>query len=560
MGKRWIWLAAAIAGAVTVGVALGRPAQARLTDLSVYLGAVGGLADGDSLYDFTRGAAPFTYPPFAALIFTPLTWLPVPVVQVAWTLVTLATIAALATLVMRSSWTGLLSRAPDTNDQAPPSLNQAPQTRSPAAETRIRATTSLKTRNPTTTTLNPADETRSSTTATPSKETTSRSHAQETRDRATATHSPATASLNQALGTRGPATERRKRATTSPNHASETRSRATTSLSQAVGTRGLPADGRSGATTPLNIAAETRDPATTSLMRTGGVRGLARQVFDRATARVWGRAGMTAVAALALVLSAPVSSNLKYGQVSLFLVVLVLADLLLLRRTGWNGVLIGIAAAVKLTPLIFVPLLWFSGRRKAAVTAAMTFGGCALIGALALPGDSWRFWTGEIFHVSRLGYITGVGNQSLNGALMRLDVPDHARSVLVLVIGGGIVVAGLVRAVRLVDEGHWLGAAVVVGAASVVLSPVSWTHHQVWLVLAALLPIAGPGWARKAWPAIVLAVMILPVTALPMLSEVRLVLAIGVAALVPLYDGTRRWDGIRTPPTSAGGRRAVTVA
>lgn len=389
MARRWIWIAVAVTGVISAGAALGRPAQARLTDLSVYLGAVGGLAEGSSLYDFTRGAAPFTYPPFAALMFTPLTWAPVPVVQVTWTLASLATVAALASLVI-----GSLPRNPE------------PAGRRPPAPTR-RAT--------------------------------------------------ATAALN----------------------------------------------------------------------------GL------------WTGPAMTAVAALALTVSAPISSDIKYGQVSLFLAALVLADLLLLRRTGWNGVLIGIAAAVKLTPLIFVPLLWFCGRKRAAVTAAMTFAGCAMIGALALPGDSWRFWTDEISQVSRLGYITGVGNQSLNGALMRLEVPDHARSVLVLAIGGGIAAAGLVRGVRLARENHWLGAGVVVGAASVVLSPVSWTHHQVWLVLAALLPVAGPGWVRLGWPATVLAVMILPVTALEPLSESRLLLAIAVAALIPLHDGTRLATGTR---------------
>ncbi|GAB2565807.1 hypothetical protein Aab01nite_47040 [Paractinoplanes abujensis] len=390
MGKRWMWLTTALTGAVTAAVVLGKPVDARLTDLSVYLGAVGGLADGDSLYDFTRGAAPFTYPPFAALVFTPLTWVPVPVVQIAWTVVTLAAVAALAVLVMRG-----------------------------------RAT----------------------------------------------------------------------------------------------------ADG----------AGNTRGQAMTAAPASGPA--------------------ASAIAALVLVLSAPISSNLKYGQVSLFLVVLVLTDVLLLRRTGANGVLIGIAAAVKLTPLIFIPLLWFSGRRRAAVVATLTFAGCGLVGALALPGDSWRFWTGELFHVSRLGYITGAGNQSLNGALMRLDVPDHARSVLVLAIGGGIVAAALIRAVRLAGEKYWLGATVVVGAAGIVLSPVSWTHHQVWLVLAALLPVAGPAWVRAAWPAVVVTVMLLP-----LVGESRLLLAVAVAALVPVYDGTRRWDGIRTPPTSAGGRRAVTVA
>jgi len=89
------------------------------------------------------------------------------------------------------------------------------------------------------------------------------------------------------------------------------------------------------------------------------------------------------------------------------------------------------------------------------------------------------------------------------------------------------------RAARLGRQGDWLSATVVVGAASIVLSPVSWTHHQVWLVMAALLPVRGPVWA---WRAAVLTVMILPVTALgpPVWSNARLLTAIVIACLVPL--------------------------
>ena len=33
----------------------------------------------------------------------------------------------------------------------------------------------------------------------------------------------------------------------------------------------------------------------------------------------------------------------------------------------WRGVAIGVAAGVKLTPLIFIPYLWLIGRRRAAI-------------------------------------------------------------------------------------------------------------------------------------------------------------------------------------------------
>ncbi len=259
-----------------------------------------------------------------------------------------------------------------------------------------------------------------------------------------------------------------------------------------------------------------------------------------------------------LVLSAPVSSDLKYGQVSIFLAAGIAVDLLVLRRSRWQGLLIGLAAAIKLTPLIFIPLLWLAGRRRAAVLATATFAACGAVAGLALPGDSWRFWTAEMSHVSRLGYITSAGNQSLNGALLRFELSAPVRSAIVLVAGGAIAALALHRVARLARAGDWSSALVLTGAAGVVLSPVSWTHHQIWLVLAALLPVRGSAWARRAWPALVLVVMLLPVPALgsPLCGNARLLLAITIAVLLPLCRPVR--PGL-DPPAARGSLRAVEV-
>ncbi len=346
------WLLTAAVAAVTVVAALRRPPHVRLSDLSVYLGAARGPAGGASLYDFAHGGAPFTYPPFAGLLFRPLTWLPTPGVQVLWSLATVAAVAGVAILV-RQRHAGAL--------------------------------------------------------------------------------------------------------------------------------------------------------------------------------------------ALVLMLSAPVASNLRFGQISFLLAGLVLVDVLALRRTPWFGVLIGLAAAIKLTPLILVPLLWCAGRRAAAATAIAVFAGCAVIGTIVLPGDSWRFWTTEMFAVSRLGHITGVGNQSLNGALMRLEVGPDLRSVLVPLLGGAVAAIALRRGATLARAGDWLSATVVTGAAGIVLSPVSWTHHQIWLVLAVLLPVPGRAAVRGAWVTLVLAVMLLPLPALgpPVWSHSRLLLAVAIAVVVPVRPPAR---------------------
>lgn len=241
--------------------------------------------------------------------------------------------------------------------------------------------------------------------------------------------------------------------------------------------------------------------------------------------------------ALALFLSAPVSSDMRYGQVSLFLGLLVLVDVL--RPPGRaHGVLIGLAAAIKLTPLIFIPMLWLGGRRRAAVTATATFLACGMAAAAILPADSWRYWTSEVRDVDRLGFIDSVGNQSLNGALIRLGSDAPVRQGLALLLGGLVVLVALARARKLATAGNWTAATVVVGAASVVLSPVSWTHHQVWLVLGAFL-------ARSAVIRVAgLAVMILPATAF--WGEARLLWAIALAAFVRVgVPATGRGSGGR---------------
>ncbi|GLY96759.1 glycosyltransferase 87 family protein [Actinoplanes sp. NBRC 103695] len=345
--NRWAWAGATAAGGVTGWAMLSRPVEARLSDLHVYLGA----AAAPSLYDFIRGDAPFTYPPFAALLFRPLTALPLPAVQILWTLATIATVAAVAILTTRQS-----HRLTDVSG--------------------------------------------------------------------------------------------------------------------------------------------------------------------------W--------LALALMLSAPFASNLRFGQVSIFLAALALTDLLILRNTRYCGVLIGLTAAVKLTPLIFIPLLFLAARRRASLVAAGTFAACTVVAAAALPSDSLRYWTTEVFQVSRLGHITSAGNQSLNGMLLRLSVPETPRTLLTLTIGGAVAALALWRATRAARSGDWLTATVTTGAAAVVLSPVSWTHHQIWLVLAVLLPLPTRR-AQAAWTTVVLTAMLLPITAVdhPLWTNSRLFLAVAIAAVIP---------------------------
>ncbi|WP_146605629.1 glycosyltransferase 87 family protein [Micromonospora craterilacus] len=286
---------------------------------------------------------------------------------------------------------------------------------------------------------------------------------------------------------------------------------------------------------PFAVIAVIWSVATFAVVVAVAVAAVRRSEF-RATGTPW----LTPLFALALFASSPISSNFRFGQISVFLVAAVLADVLRLVPERYRGILTGVACAVKLTPLVFVPYFWFSGQRRAAVTSVAAFVACTGIAWLVLPDESVRFWFTEIWNVNRVGNIETGGNQSLNGALLRWGLPDLIRSSVVAVVGSAIVVLALIRATRAYRNDQPLAAAVLVGAAGLVFSPVSWTHHQVWLLLAALLAVsARPRWSLL-WPAVVLVVMILPVTSrgasLPggfLLGDARLWLAVAVAVFIP---------------------------
>ncbi len=200
------------------------------------------------------------------------------------------------------------------------------------------------------------------------------------------------------------------------------------------------------------------------------------------------------VGALAL---EPVWQNFTFGQVNLVLMLVVLVDLLRPDRR-LSGVLVGIAAGVKLTPLVFVVLLVLVGRRTAAGRAALAFAGTVVIGFVAMPGASTTYWTDRLVDADRVGPPALAHNQSVYGALTRLlDAPPP--TLLWLAVAGPIAVS-----VVLVAAGWWRRGDRVLGTclaaiAMLLASPVSWSHHWVWAVPVALVLWERNRWAAAAW-------------------------------------------------------------
>ncbi|MEV4619309.1 glycosyltransferase 87 family protein [Asanoa sp. NPDC049573] len=222
-----------------------------------------------------------------------------------------------------------------------------------------------------------------------------------------------------------------------------------------------------------------------------------------------GRPELAAAVACGLLLSAPAQSNLRFGQVSVFVVLLALVDALGLTPARYRGCLVGLAAAVKLTPLLFVVYFLAAGRYRDAGRAAGAFVAAAAVGALVLPSASWTYWTGTMFETARIGNLASLGNQSVQGMLLRVGLPTTALPLVWAALVALLCVVALLRARRLALEGHPTKAAVLVGCATVAASPVSWTHHQLWPVLAAMLLIGTRGAVHRAAGAALLTAMVL---------------------------------------------------
>ncbi|WJV46010.1 glycosyltransferase 87 family protein [Streptomyces flavofungini] len=191
----------------------------------------------------------------------------------------------------------------------------------------------------------------------------------------------------------------------------------------------------------------------------------------------------------------PVLQNLDFGQVNLVLLALVVTDLATADRRPWKGLGVGIAAGLKLTPGLFVVYLLLTRRFRAAGVATAAFAGTVLGGWLALPKASADFWGGAL--AGSPGGRDYLANQSLNGVFVRLGFGgDGVGGPVWGAACGLLVVAGLAAAAVASRRGRELVAICVVGALTLLCSPLSWTHHWVWIVPA--LVLAADAAARRA--------------------------------------------------------------
>jgi len=263
-----------------------------------------------------------------------------------------------------------------------------------------------------------------------------------------------------------------------------------------------------------------------AVMTAAGVLALGLAVWLTFGALGWaGRRRLGAAMAVTAIAfwSEPVQRALHWGQVDVLLMALVVWDVCQPGRRWWQGAGIGLAAGIKLVPLIFLPYLVLTGRWRQAAVCLATFAVTVTAGWAALPAASSQWWLGGVFlRAGRTGFVGFVANQSLLGMLSREAGGVAAATPWWLAAAALVGASGLAAAACWHRNGRPVLGWVTCALTGLLVSPVSWDHHWVWVapVLAVLADAAvragqhgvgqhgagqhGAGqhrvwWARAAW-------------------------------------------------------------
>ncbi|NGO46615.1 bifunctional glycosyltransferase 87/phosphatase PAP2 family protein [Streptomyces ureilyticus] len=252
------------------------------------------------------------------------------------------------------------------------------------------------------------------------------------------------------------------------------------------------------------------------------------------------------VAISLLMLSLPVRNTLYLGQTSIIPVLLVLLGCFAVRGERASGLLIGVAAALQPTVLLFAPLLWFTGRRRAALSTGVTFAACTALAWAAMPHDSFTYWVHHLAGVGLGRPADDLSNQSLHGALLRFGLTGPLEIALFLLLGAAVAFLGLRRAVRYARDGQLLLAVALTGCVAIAVSPTTWQHQLLWVLLALVGRVGKKASDRYVWPVAVVLVMTLPAKMMlpnmpvlyPLRDNVVLLAALTAACVVPFLSRT----------------------
>jgi alpha-1,2-mannosyltransferase len=223
------------------------------------------------------------------------------------------------------------------------------------------------------------------------------------------------------------------------------------------------------------------------------------------------RLGATLLVAGLALWTEPVQRALFLGQVEIALMALVTWDLCQPDGRRLKGAATGLAAGIKLVPLLFILYLLLTGRFRQAALATGAFAVTVVVGLIAFPSASVTWWLGGDFaQAGRTGFVGGQQNQSLRGALTRLAGSVNGAQGAWLVVAVTVALAGLAAAALLHRRGQAFAGLMACALTALLVSPISWDHHWVWIApgLALLIdagrrgPAAFAAHASIAWYAL----------------------------------------------------------
>ena len=153
-----------------------------------------------------------------------------------------------------------------------------------------------------------------------------------------------------------------------------------------------------------------------------------------------------------------------------------------------RGLLIGVAAAIKLTPALFIVYFVVTKQWRLAIWSSIGFAAATAVAAMVDPAVSWTFWSDVVWNLSDRVDLSGqaiasAGNSSLQGGLAALGTWTASLAMPLTVLCAAVAL-WVARDVYRVGRG--VDAALVIGLSAPILSPISWIHHWVYLVPAAV--------------------------------------------------------------------------
>jgi len=230
-----------------------------------------------------------------------------------------------------------------------------------------------------------------------------------------------------------------------------------------------------------------------------------------------------------------VYAHFFFGQINILLMLLVIADLTrrddtAIGRRVPRGVLIGLAAAIKLTPGLFIVYLAVARQWRMFWWSVASCVGAFAVAFLARPALTIAFLTDGLWHLTdkvALGtkFATS-GNNSIQGVLAAIG--DWTRP-LALVLSAVAAIVGLLLARRAATRSGLLAGGLIVAMTATLISPISWVHHWVYLVPAAVFIWFHRGWRARA---VVVGGVLLTVFATPEVGQDWLLDASVIEAII----------------------------